>query len=57
MPKSHEVPWWDKREGPSSFCYWDRVHDHPREIVGRSRQKCLNNGTDGAIHGRKLDLR
>ena len=31
-------------------------HDHPREIVGRSRQNCLSNMTDGVIDGRKLDL-
>ena len=31
-------------------------HDHPRKIVGPSRQNYQNNMADGAIYERKLDL-
>ena len=51
-----EVPWRDRIESPLRFETGTECHDHPRELVGRSRQNCLNNMADGAIYGRKLDL-
>ena len=51
-----EVLWRDRIESPLRFETGTECHDHPRELVGRSRQNCLNNMADGAIYGRKLDL-
>ena len=33
-----------------------KSHDHPRKIVGPSRQNYLNNMVDGATYEGKLDL-
>ena len=46
----------DRREALLRFEIGTKCHDHPREIVGRSRQNCLNNMADGAIYEGKLDL-
>ena len=48
--------WRDRREALLRFETGTKCHDHPREIVGRSRQNCLNNMADGAIYEGKLDL-
>ena len=33
-----------------------KCHAHPREIVGPSRENCLNNMADGAIYEGNLNL-
>ena len=45
------------RKAPLRFETGTECHDHPRELVGRSRQNCSDNMADGAIYGKKkLDL-
>ena len=45
-----------EEKAPLRFETGTDCHDHPRELLGRTRQNCLNNMTDGAVYGRKLDL-
>ena len=45
-----------EEKAPLRFETGTKSHDHPRKIVGPSRQNYLNNMVDGAIYEGKLDL-